>query len=342
MTPRRCLVSFEAKEERRAEREEEAAFRKGGWRPEVLPCEQKQYPVPGKQDGRCSTGKTVPLLAIALTMGVVGCEKRAKERSADESAAAAARSAGAGDQPEAPRQKPKTRFQRLCDIVRRTEEGAEEGGITPEERQVLVDALSSRDHDGRRMAAIGIGNLRIRSAVPKLLFLLSEKKEGRMVRAEAARALGRIGEMQALPCLLEALKDDRVSLRLRSAEAIRLLSPSTQDTRPFATAEMFAGLLEALERVKLPKSVDEWLRVLDRDRQGTGFACMHLETVCTGVNLVRPQPLTEEGRNRAAEIARKILDSGIPPSFFRHAEELARFLRTYQPELFSQRMKEKP
>ncbi len=68
---------------------------------------------------------------------------------------------------------------------------------------------------------------------------------------------------------------------------------------------------------------------------------LEVDAVCTGLNLFQPAEFTEAGRTRAREIAKAILASGFPASSYKNKwlKDMARFCRTYQPELFAEKTK---
>jgi HEAT repeat protein len=71
----------------------------------------------------------------------------------------------------------------------------------------LMEALKDEDKDVRQTAAEALGKIGV-PAVPALMEAL--KDEDWRVRQAAARALGEIGDPQALPALIQALKDEYV------------------------------------------------------------------------------------------------------------------------------------
>ncbi len=235
-------------------------------------------------------------------------------------------------------------YRRLCAIWRKTkpEEGQEKRTATAEERKVLVRELDRTygawfAHDFRRMAAITLGNLEAKEAAPKLISLLKEKEEEPMVSAEAAHALGKIGDVKALGPLLDALKDDRGCVRLYAAMGLRALEPDAETVKPLATKKALGALLEALERLELPSPQLRRSRAASGGTNGFGMF-LEIDAVCTGLNLFLADSLTPEDRDRAGKMAASIL-AVFPGWYFDHPQlqDTIRFCRTYQPALFAEK-----
>lgn len=83
----------------------------------------------------------------------------------------------------------------------------------------------------RRAAALSLGQIRSRAAVPALIAVLSDEKSGDDVRREAARALGLIGDPAAISALRAALASSDPYLSRIAYEALRRISPADA-TRP--------------------------------------------------------------------------------------------------------------
>jgi HEAT repeat protein len=79
----------------------------------------------------------------------------------------------------------------------------------------------------RRAAAISLGQLGSREAVPVLVEALSNARTPGDVRREAARALGLIGDPAAVPALRSALTDRDPYLSRIAVEALRKIDPAT-------------------------------------------------------------------------------------------------------------------
>jgi HEAT repeat protein len=84
----------------------------------------------------------------------------------------------------------------------------------------VVDAL--RDGDVRHEAAVTLGVLKDRRAVPGLIGVLGDPNPE--VRLEAAHSLGLIGDPSAAPCLAPLLRDDDVQVRRYAVAALAWLA----------------------------------------------------------------------------------------------------------------------
>jgi hypothetical protein len=240
-------------------------------------------------------------------------------------------------------------YGRLCDIWRKTEPAASQprGEVTAAERQWLREELGGRrggiaPHDFRRMAAITLGNLRDGAAVPGLILRLRDRDDDPMASAEAARALGKIGDLTALPHLLDALQDDRPVVRGHAADALRRLHPSGEAITPFASPERFRGLLDSLARIppprpgpelRTPEMTPAWKRAY--------WTAREVDAICVGINLVRPARRPDADDARAERLAERLLSSGFHASYYRakDLQDLTTFCRTYQPGRYAERMK---
>jgi HEAT repeat protein len=83
----------------------------------------------------------------------------------------------------------------------------------------------------RRAAAVSLGQIGSREAVPVLIETLSDARAPYDVRREAARALGLIGDPAAVPALRSVLAHPDPYLSEIAFEALRKLDPSSA-TRP--------------------------------------------------------------------------------------------------------------
>jgi beta-lactamase regulating signal transducer with metallopeptidase domain len=241
---------------------------------------------------------------------------------------------------------------RLCDIWRKTvpDEGEAKGVVTAEERALLLKELDGHrggiaPHDFRRVAAITLGNLHAREAVPLLIARLGDGKENGMMRAEAALALGKIGDKAALVPLLDALADgrdvvDRGHIWVYSARSVHVLAPTPEDLKPLATPERFRGLLAAGEAAPLPEPGPEPMDPSGKSMQNW-FIAQEMDALCRGLALVQPADLAAADRTRAANFAKKLLQSGLSVYAFDPANmpNLARFCQAYQPDLYGERIK---
>lgn len=120
----------------------------------------------------------------------------------------------------------------------------------------LLPLLSDPAYGVREEAVIAVGKLRAHEAVPGLLLILRNEKEGQGVRGEAIRALSRLKAREAVPEITQQLKIESGSVlwevrwaldELRAREAIptlvELLKDRVPSTRAFAAtilAEMVA------------------------------------------------------------------------------------------------------
>ena len=242
----------------------------------------------------------------------------------------------------------KADYEKLGSIWRKTEPESDhpKGIVTDEERKLLLKELDGhRDgiapHDFRRMAAITLGNLKAKEAVASLITHLKDSEEYHMVSAEAARALGKIGDTNALPHLLDALDDDRTGVRRYAALALRSLEPNSKDLKPFATAKRFRTLMDRLEKISLPSPDQKRNDPLGREFDKAYWTALHVDSICTGLNLAKPEKLTDEDQIRAEKLAEKILTAGFPAFVFTtdRLPELARFCQGFQPSLYAERIK---
>lgn len=92
----------------------------------------------------------------------------------------------------------------------------------PAAAAALIDALADPDPIVRASAARTCGWLEVDGARPALRARLSDDDSG-PVRAEAAHALGRLGDAQSTPALLAALGAPHAGLRHHAARALGLL-----------------------------------------------------------------------------------------------------------------------
>lgn len=78
----------------------------------------------------------------------------------------------------------------------------------PRGAKMLMPFLSDPDDDTRRMSVEAMGQLKSKSALPRLRELLQQDSQ-EQVRAAAARSLGELQDAESLPLLEEALHDSR-------------------------------------------------------------------------------------------------------------------------------------
>ncbi len=235
----------------------------------------------------------------------------------------------------------------LCDIWRKTdpETGKEKQEVTPDERALLLrEVVSHRNNHGqdfRRMAAITLGNLRAAEATDKLVDLLQDPKEDNMTSAEAAVALGKIGESKALLPLLDALMDDRPCIRTHAAQGLRLLKLHADQIASAATAKRFNALLDKADTIALPKSEREWL---DSDSTASNQAyatAQELDALSVGLKLARPAEIQSKDAERSKRLAAKFLAAGFPAIAYQ-SETMLPGLRSFcqenQPEIFAKKV----
>ncbi|MBC7911683.1 MAG: HEAT repeat domain-containing protein [Pyrinomonadaceae bacterium] len=78
----------------------------------------------------------------------------------------------------------------------------------------------------QRAAAVALGQIRSRAAVPALISAMRNERASDDVRREAARALGLIGDASAVPALREATAARDPYLSRLASEALRRISPA--------------------------------------------------------------------------------------------------------------------
>ncbi len=93
-----------------------------------------------------------------------------------------------------------------------------------DEVERLIEQLKSGDVEARESAAVQLGDIKDKRAVPALIGAL--KDEDGYVRSEATYALGEIGDASAVPALIEALKDENECLREDAAWALGKIGKS--------------------------------------------------------------------------------------------------------------------
>ncbi len=107
------------------------------------------------------------------------------------------------------------------------------GGVKEPSMEALINTLSTlkdKAREGARHTLVAMG----KPAVPSLIKALKNKKA--LIRWEAAKALGEIGDPETAPVLVEALEDDDFDVRWLAAEG--LIKMNIKGLKP---------LLEALE-----------------------------------------------------------------------------------------------
>jgi hypothetical protein len=236
----------------------------------------------------------------------------------------------------------------LCDIWRKTEPetGQIAQNVTADERSLLLRELDGKrtgiaPHDFRRMAAITLGNLRDKQAIEKLINRLSDAKEDHMVSAEAALALGKIGDPRALGPLLDGLLDDRTLVRRYAAQGLRLLKPPPDQVASVVTAPRVEAMLAKAEGIALPQSEREW-EVSDSTMSNKPYrtAC-EVDAICAGLQLSDWTKQPDQQVDRARKLGEKFLRAGFPAIVFQSETmlpELRGFCQRVQPRLFAKKV----
>lgn len=85
--------------------------------------------------------------------------------------------------------------------------------------KALIEELENGDSIERGNAALQLGKIGDKSAVPSLIRALKYKEDS-VVQWEAAEALGKIGDRRATPALVEALRDRSKTVRQKAAMAL--------------------------------------------------------------------------------------------------------------------------
>ena len=96
----------------------------------------------------------------------------------------------------------------------------------------LIDDLKNNDARVRFWAAASIGYFEAKEAVPALIEALKDSNPG--VSYRAAEALGDIGPdaKESIPALVEALKESDTDLRFWAASAMRKIGHRKQKASP--------------------------------------------------------------------------------------------------------------
>jgi cyclophilin family peptidyl-prolyl cis-trans isomerase/HEAT repeat protein len=110
----------------------------------------------------------------------------------------------------------------------------------------LVALTSDADAGVRRRAALALGRIGDLSAVPTLVTALSDSEEA--VRGTAAFSLGLLGDAQAVPALQTALSDTSAIVRGRAAEGLGLIGAAAASAAS-AIATSAASCPAAIARV---------------------------------------------------------------------------------------------
>jgi len=135
----------------------------------------------------------------------------------------------------------------------------------------LLQALGDEAEDVRKAAARALGRIGDRQAVPPLIQALGDEDED--VRSAAAKALGRIGDPRAVPVLIQALGDGDEDVRKAAAEALggigdRQAVPALLQALGDENWRVRSAAAEALGRIGDRRAVPSLLQALgDRDRR---------------------------------------------------------------------------
>lgn len=202
-------------------------------------------------------------------------------------------------------------YKRLCAIFQKTttDSGHVPEAVTAEERAYVIATLERRTglwfaHDFPRMAAITVGNLKAQETAPRLIELLSLKlRNYDMVSAEAARALGKIGDPETLPHLFHALHDERAMVRWHASEAILAIGVQPKTMEPFRTDETFKEIVTLLGQLPF---VADGMAQKEPSIDRSPFSWMDFNALCVVAMLVRPATPSMENVKLAAATMDKI------------------------------------
>ena len=149
------------------------------------------------------------------------------------------------------------------------EPGLENKGFLGRKWRVLNKGLEEGAVEESRQAALSLAALPKEAVLPVLLKALDYKRPA--VRANAAWALGIVGDTRALPGLIERLWDKDLEVRRESILALgRLKNPeAVEPLRKVLTSRMAASVIydaaRALGSIGSPEAVGDLIRVMDRD-----------------------------------------------------------------------------
>ena len=150
--------------------------------------------------------------------------------------------------------------------------------------KILLDILQDPERRGLwHMAAYALGELRYRDAVPALLSCLDPAMPSRL-RANAARALGKIGDSRAVDPILAALREEQDRFHVVASLTWALLYLNAEE-RADVAFESLLRLRDREERYELLSILSRWLQISDRwllisDSETT--AAKSLENYLTG------------------------------------------------------------
>jgi HEAT repeat protein len=84
----------------------------------------------------------------------------------------------------------------------------------------LIKALEDRNEGVRERAAVALGEIGDKGAVPELIERFKDENEDMDVRVSAAKALGKIKDEGAVPELIKGLKNEKLEIRKIAAEVL--------------------------------------------------------------------------------------------------------------------------
>jgi len=111
---------------------------------------------------------------------------------------------------------------------------------------LIREELNRREREVRVEAARALGEIKSPEAVPHLIEALKDEDEG--VRSAAAWALGAIKSPEAVPHLIESLKDEDLYVRRAAAEALGMWADDLDIPRERWKREELAALLREAKR----------------------------------------------------------------------------------------------
>lgn len=185
-----------------------------------------------------------------------------------------------------------------------------------------ADPESSHQPDGPVFASRVLGGLRAREARPALRLVFRESRDPN-IRAQAARALGMIGDTEDVPLLVEAAGDDEWPVRVQSANALGMIGePSTSPVLEelVGDREWWARYAAASALANMGRSGEDTLiGLLDSsDPYARDRAAATLESRGITRRFVRQFPLESARGERARTAVAALAGSGIT----RHLHDL--------------------
>lgn len=134
---------------------------------------------------------------------------------------------------------------------------------SPFAEKALLDILGDRQRRGLwESAAWALGELRSSAAVPALIPLLDPSLSSR-IRGGAARALGKIGNPQAIGPILESARHEEERLHVIASCAWALLCLQAEERADFAFSSLLR-LRDREERYELLSILSRWLHITDK------------------------------------------------------------------------------